>query len=92
MCVYIIIKKCVYTYIYIYICMYVCRGCLDKYISATTSPPPPPSKTKISGFTPGCHYFILEISTIYSLVILVVLTLFTCYLKKMSFYLHKVFY
>ena len=67
MCVYIIIKKCVYTYIYIYIyiCMYVCRGCLDKYISATTSPPPPPSKTKIPGSTPGCNYFILEISTLY---------------------------
>ena len=70
--------------------MYVCRGCLDKYISATTSSPH--SKTKIPGSTPGCHYFILEISTLYSLVILVVLTLFTCYLKKMSFYLHKVFY
>ena len=30
----------------------------------------------------SCHYFILEIITLYSLVILVVLTLFTCCLKN----------
>ena len=60
--------------------MYVCRGYLDKYISAAIWPP----QTKIPSSTPGCHYFILEISTLYSLVILVVLTLFTCYLKNVT--------
>ena len=43
-----------------------------------------PPQTKIPSSTPGCHYFILEISTLYSLVILVVLTLFTCYLKNVT--------
>ena len=42
----------------------------------------PSPQTKIPDSTLGCHYFILEISTLYSLVILVALTLFTCCLKN----------
>ena len=45
MCVYIIIKKCVCTYIYIYVCMYV-GVVLINILVPQLLPPHPPQKQK----------------------------------------------